>query len=412
MVRFTLKLFLLFLFIISSISSHALSASVKSLIKTQSKATPNIGIYVKNLTKDKVIAEYNSLKKFIPASNQKIITTIASLELLGVDYKFKTIFFIPLAENESGEYVSNLYIDTKGDPTFTSSSLRKAIYYFKKQGVKKINGNIFLNNQYYEDPFYNPNWKKSWVGLAWAPYISSIAVDSNLYKHKSSPDLLLTDNPLYLLGVKIRRELNRQGISFKGGIKIAHIPISKKLSPYKIKYEHESSDLINIVKIINKKSNNLYAEHVFKKLSANFSRERGSWISSSDLVSNFLVKNVGLAPKSFNISDGSGLSSKNNISPKAMVKLLEFITTREYYSRFSKTLPVAGVDGTLLRKFQRKPLHKNLRAKTGYIFGVSALSGFFNGKNGDLYAFSIIVNKHNYSIRTFIDRLLSEIYFF
>ena len=95
MVRFTLKLFLLFLFIISSISSHALSASVNSLIKTQSKATPNIGIYVKNLTKDKVIAEYNSLKKFIPASNQKIITTIASLELLGVDYKFKTIFFYP-----------------------------------------------------------------------------------------------------------------------------------------------------------------------------------------------------------------------------------------------------------------------------------------------------------------------------
>ena len=52
MVRFTLKLFLLFLFIISSISSHALSASVNSLIKTQSKATPNIGIYVKNLTKE------------------------------------------------------------------------------------------------------------------------------------------------------------------------------------------------------------------------------------------------------------------------------------------------------------------------------------------------------------------------
>jgi len=58
-----------------------------------------------------------------------------------------------------------------------------------------------------------------------------------------------------------------------------------------------------------------------------------------------------------------------------------------------------------------KPLYKNMRAKTGYIKGVSSLSGYFYGKNNDLYIFSIIVNDYNYSIRNFIEKILTKTYY-
>ena len=93
------------------------------------------------------------------------------------------------------------------------------------------------------------------------------------------------------------------------------------------------------------------------------------------------------------------------------MKILEFVTKKDYFDEFYSSLSVAGLDGTLIKKFKNKPLYKNLKAKTGYIGGVSSLSGYFEGKDQDIYAFSFIVNDYNYSIRPFIDILLSKIYY-
>ncbi len=409
--RFTLRnLIIIFsLFFYTSLTEISFSETLKSLIAKQASISPNIGIYVKNLTTGKVIASYNSNKPLTPASNQKIITTVASLDLLGKDYRFKTIFFLAVKRNKTGIYSQDLYIDTRGDPTLETNDLRIAVDYLKKKGIKILNGNIVINNNYFENPYYNPDWKKSWRGVAWAPYISSIAIDDNLYKLKNT--IYLTDNPLYLLGVKFKKELRRQKIKFNGNVRIAKIPVLRKFSPFKIKYEIESNKLSDIVIVTNKKSNNLYAEHLFKKLSANFSRVEGSWTDSQIIITDFLTRKINLNTKSFKIRDGSGLSSKNKISTRAMVKILEFVTKKDYFDEFYSSLSVAGLDGTLIKKFKNKPLYKNLKAKTGYIGGVSSLSGYFEGKDQDIYAFSFIVNDYNYSIRPFIDILLSKIYY-
>lgn len=409
--RFTLRnLIIIFsLFFYTSLTEISFSETLKSLIAKQASISPNIGIYVKNLTTGKVIASYNSNKPLTPASNQKIITTVASLDLLGKDYRFKTIFFLAVKRNKTGIYSQDLYIDTRGDPTLETNDLRIAVDYLKKKGIKIINGNIVINNNYFENPYYNPDWKKSWRGVAWAPYISSIAIDDNLYKLKNT--IYLTDNPLYLLGVKFKKELRRQKIKFNGNVRIAKIPVLRKFSPFKIKYEIESNKLSDIVIVTNKKSNNLYAEHLFKKLSANFSRVEGSWTDSQIIITDFLTRKINLNTKSFKIRDGSGLSSKNKISTRAMVKILEFVTKKDYFDEFYSSLSVAGLDGTLIKRFKNKPLYKNLKAKTGYIGGVSSLSGYFEGKDQDIYAFSFIVNDYNYSIRPFIDILLSKIYY-
>ena len=410
--RFTLtkKSFAYFFFVFLFISPLSIAETLDSLIRKQVSQSPNLGIHVKNITDGKVIVNYKGNKKFTPASNQKIVTTISSLHLLGKNYRFKTIFFLAVKKNQTGEYNQDFFIDTKGDPTLKGIHLRKAVMYLKEMGVKSINGNIVVNNNYYEKPYYNRDWNDKWKVLPWAPYVSSIAIDGNYYSSGST--IYLTDNPLYLLGVKFKKELKRQKIKFNGTIKISKIPIMRKLTPFKIKYESSSAQLSTIVGVVNKKSNNLYAEHLFKKLSANFFRTKGSWINSRKLVKDFLINKIDLQDESFTISDGSGLSSKNKISPAAMVKILEFASRQNYFDDFYQSLAIGGIDGTLVRRFKSEPLYDNLRAKTGYIYGVSSLSGYFRGEDDDLYAFSIIVNDYDYSIRPFIDKLLSKIYYF
>ena len=416
-VTLTFLLYLIVIFISTGINSF--STTTTQIINNQLKVSPNLGIYVKNLTKGKVVSSYNSDKKFIPASNQKIITTLSSLNYLGSNYRFNSYFFVnnisidTINSNKlTGKGSSiNFYVDTRGDPTLKSRDIAKIVNFFKKKGLRSIQGNIILDNTYFEKPYFNNNWKESWRGLIWAPHISSIAIDENLYRAKGNKDLLMTDNPLYLLGVKLSREFRKQGIKVRGKVILSGVPLRTKMSFNKIIYKHSSENLRLIVKVVNKKSNNLYAEHLFKKMSANFHRTKGSWKSSADFVSSFLIKKVGLNKNSFNVSDGSGLSRRNKITPKSMVLLLDFAREAEYFGDFYGSLPLAGVDGTLLKRFKSKPLYKNLRAKTGYINKVSSLSGYFTSKDGDLYAFSIIVNNYNYSIRPFIDKLLTKIYY-
>ena len=92
----TLKNLILIFFLLFYVgfTQGSFSSTLKSLIDEQASRSPNLGIYVKNLTTGEVVASYNSNRLFIPASNQKIITTLGSLHFLGKDYKFKTIFFI------------------------------------------------------------------------------------------------------------------------------------------------------------------------------------------------------------------------------------------------------------------------------------------------------------------------------
>ena len=152
----TLKNLILIFFLLSYVgfTQGSFSSTLKSLIDEQASRSPNLGIYVKNLTTGEVVASNNSNRLFIPASNQKIITTLGSLHFLGKNYKFKTIFFIAVKQNQTGIYNQNLYIDTKGDPTLKTDDLIKVVSYLGGKGIKTINGDIVLNDNYFEKPYY------------------------------------------------------------------------------------------------------------------------------------------------------------------------------------------------------------------------------------------------------------------
>jgi serine-type D-Ala-D-Ala carboxypeptidase/endopeptidase (penicillin-binding protein 4) len=105
----------------------------------------------------------------------------------------------------------------------------------------------------------------------------------------------------------------------------------------------------------------------------------------------------GLDPRHVLTADGSGLSRHNLVTPRFMVELMEAMARHPHAAPFAASLPVMGVDGTLRNRMRGTPAEGNVRAKTGTLTGVRALSGYFTTAAGEPMVFSMIVNHHTLS---------------
>src|SRR6185436_9826030 len=112
----------------------------------------------------------------------------------------------------------------------------------------------------------------------------------------------------------------------------------------------------------------------------------------------FLEK-TGTPRNAVSLSDGSGLSRKDLITPESVVRVLQYMDQHPQRDIFLDMLPVAGRDGTLRNRMKKGPAFEHIFAKTGTIEFVSSLSGFAITKNGERLAFSIMVNNSNSTSR-------------
>ena len=144
--------------------------------------------------------------------------------------------------------------------------------------------------------------------------------------------------------------------------------------------------------MINKVSHNLHAELALRLLGH---QREGSGTTAGGLqaVETFAAQ-AGITPQEFVLHDGSGLSRQDLVAPAAFVKLLEFAAAQPWGSQFASTLPLAGVDGSLLERFKATPVEGRVQAKTGGMDHVNTLSGYATTISGERLAFSIMVNNH------------------
>jgi len=139
----------------------------------------------------------------------------------------------------------------------------------------------------------------------------------------------------------------------------------------------------------------------------------GSWEAGAAGAAEIL-RRIGFSDDEFCLDDGSGLSRENELTPALVTSLLVEMARPPYGSAFAQLLPVAGVDGTLGRRLTEAPYRGNVRAKTGYLSGVGALSGYATTRSGVAVAFSILINdSHNppgtYSMRQKLDAICRAI---
>jgi D-alanyl-D-alanine carboxypeptidase/D-alanyl-D-alanine-endopeptidase (penicillin-binding protein 4) len=155
---------------------------------------------------------------------------------------------------------------------------------------------------------------------------------------------------------------------------------------------HESPTFSEMLKVVNKESQNLHAEMLLRLLGQR-TRGEGSVAAGHEAVQAFLAR-LGVAAD-WGLEDGSGLSRSDLVSPRGLVALLAAMARHPEAAPFRESLAVMGVDGTLKSRLKGTPAEGRIQAKTGTLRLVNALAGYATRPAGEPLVFSIVVNNHN-----------------
>lgn len=157
----------------------------------------------------------------------------------------------------------------------------------------------------------------------------------------------------------------------------------------------QSEPMSELVKVVNKESQNLHTEMLLRLLGARRSGA-GTVESGHEAVDDFLHR-VGVRTEDWSLRDASGLSRSDLVSPHEMVSLLVAMDAHLHASAFRESLPIAGIDGTLESRMRGTAAERRVQAKTGTIRNVNALAGYVTTRTGERLAFYAVLNHHTAS---------------
>jgi len=325
----------------------------------------------------------------------------------------------------------------------------------KSKGFTKIEGNIIGNDNIFDDEFLGRGWSWDYLSDWYAAEISPFIFYENTFKVRCSPadeigkpcnleikpntnfisiinktktvekgqgrrnisfnrapntniieisgdvdigsrpfsDYGTIHNPtLYFLTV-LKETFEKNGIIITGNVfdndDIDSNPAKKNLT---LLLKQESPELKEILRTLMKKSQNLYSEALVKLLGYYYGKE-GSFSEGRKVIQDTLTS-CGLDPNNYVMADGSGVCRYDFISPDYIVKIFKYMYHHKYFKEFYDSLPIAGVDGTIKYRMRGTSAEGNIRAKTGTIENVRALSGYATTKDGETIIFSMIVNNY------------------
>ena len=204
------------------------------------------------------------------------------------------------------------------------------------------------------------------------------------------------DDPAHYAAWRLRALLEARGVGVTGSVRAHLRPVgAAAATPPDRRMERElllrlaPPPLAEDLRVINKVSQNLHAELLLRRLG----RQRGTGLIADGLaVVQATLARAGLRRTDYDFSDGSGMSTYNRVSPRGMVTLLRWAAGQPWGAAWRATFPVAGVDGTLARRFRGTPLQGRLFAKTGSLNATSALAGYMIARSGRTLVFAIYAN--------------------
>ena len=235
---------------------------------------------------------------------------------------------------------------------------------------------------------------------------NTIRVGSSVHPgERDTTAVTITDPTAYVAHV-VRDVLLQQGLSISGTGRAADaLSIEPDFEADDVRpvATYRSPPLSDVVHTTNHESQNLYAEQLLRTMAVVDppSPDEGEEVGSAALgvrAVRTTLGGLGVDTTYVALEGGSGLSRKNVVSPRAVVQLLahyEAAPDTALRSAFYDSLPTGGEDGTLAYRFDEgEPARGRVRAKTGTLTGVSALSGYVETRNGTPIAFSILCNHH------------------
>jgi serine-type D-Ala-D-Ala carboxypeptidase/endopeptidase (penicillin-binding protein 4) len=424
--------------------------SVTKILTNSCLKKNNYGIKIYSLDRGETLYEIRSKKLFIPASNSKILTTAAALKFLGSNYRFTTrIYTDGILENETLK--GNLYIKGSGDPKLVTEQLWLMVNELRNLPIKRIEGNIIADDTFFDSKKRIKTWIKNPGAQAYEAPSGALSFNFNTVKVYVSPGKKVGDRPIIVIepeneyiklennaqtlrtGKRRRLIVNRVDkeshdlITVSGGINIGQpraqyflnitnptqytlnvfksyidlsgIKFAGKLQQGKVPdgalelYIHEGEPLALALQGLNKFSNNFVAEQILKTIGGEHLGLPSSTKKGLRIFEEYM-KELGYEPGQYSIYDGSGLSRQNRLSPEIIVDILRNVKDDlSVYPEFITALGVMGVDGNVKNRMRKVTNSNKARVKTGTLNFVSALSGFFQSKEGELFAFSILMNE-------------------
>ena len=217
---------------------------------------------------------------------------------------------------------------------------------------------------------------------------NAVTIEGEMPSHFQT--LAAASNPALYAGQAFADALRRARIRVRGTVRLNTAPRTVTSIGHERIAAIESPPVFELLAIVLKPSQNLYAETLYKDLSAG--AEPASYAASADVERRFLTGEVGIDGAEFRFQDGSGLTTHDLVAGEAVVKLLRWIDEPSRRGAWWQILATPGEEGTLRRRLL--PLATRLRGKTGSISGVNSLSGIVRGLGGGTRYFSIILNHH------------------
>lgn len=196
-------------------------------------------------------------------------------------------------------------------------------------------------------------------------------------------------DPARYAATALAEALSARGIRITGGVQTSSDPLPPGL---RVLAAHDSEPMAEIVKVVNKESQNLHTEMLLRLLGARL-KGAGTVQAGHEAVADFLER-LAVPSETWSLQDGSGLSRSDIVTPRGLVALLAAMDRHRHAAAFRDSLAVAGVDGTLRHRMRGTPAEGRVLAKTGSLRLVNALAGYATHRTGDRLAFAVVFNNH------------------
>jgi len=436
---------------ITQAQAQELPALVADALKQARIPVRNAGVFVQEAGGgNKVMVSSSAEQAFNPASVMKLVTTDAALELLGPAYSWKTQAYID-GTLDKGVLQGNLSIKGSGDPKLVMENFWMFLRQIRASGVRDIRGNLQLDRSIFEDALYDPsqfdgdpqkpynagpdalllNYKSIAVRFAADPANGQVTVSMepplagytvaaprlangtcNDWQTALQADIGATDarfngnfsaacgekiwyihpwkmNATQYFGAVFRQMWRELGGTFDGNV------INAKAAPdARLVAQWQSPALPEVIRDINKYSNNVMARQLLLTIAADVTQQPGNVARGASVIKTWLT-NKGLPADDLVIENGAGLSRNERIAPATLGRILNAAFVSPLMPEFLASMPLVGYDGTMRKRLKQKTVAGQAHIKTGSLNDVRSIAGFVQAASGKYYVVVCLINHPN-----------------
>jgi D-alanyl-D-alanine carboxypeptidase/D-alanyl-D-alanine-endopeptidase (penicillin-binding protein 4) len=426
--------------------AKGLERTIAAILAGSDVTQGTVGVHAVDVASGEVLFSRHADEPMNPASNIKLITSAAALDKFGPQHTFQTK--LTATQVDAGSVKGSLYVKGDGEAFLLFEDVLDWAGELRQKGITKIEGDIVIDDTAFDKGYLPPGYEQKDEDASYRSPIGAVSINFNSVKAvvdpaKKSGDaarvrlvppndhveivnktttvegrrrlirvaseptkdgtrLVITgkigrdassfvsrgkriDNPPVFAGAVLAGALEMVGVEFDGVVKTGAAPEGAD-----VLVAHSSQPLSYVILAMNKWSNNFMAEQVLRTLGSK-DDAASTWEASKQEVLAFL-KEAGIDTSTLSIHNGSGLYDGNEVSPRQFVELLRHMNDHKWAPEYLTSLALAGTDGTLARRMTDGLAMANVRAKTGTLNEVSALSGYVRTKSGRMVAFSVLIN--------------------